>query len=164
MNRIARILISVIIAFGLVGCGIVGRNVSDEERIPDQSQFKENFSIGTIIEDHQELLIDGPRTLSGMEAGPREPFVQRHEYMTIQIDQGNITTLLNSIQSDVEEALSNSGANIVGTGGTDAYADPIAYLSYSYNDGPLYGVIDVWAIRGEKMDLIIIAQITESFE
>jgi hypothetical protein len=142
----------------------VGINRPSGEISPDQSKFKENFSIGTIIEDHQELLIDGPRTLSGMEAGPREPFVQRQEHMAIQIDHDNITALMNSIQSDVEEFLSNSGATIVGTGGSDAYADPIAYFSYNYREGPFYGVVNVWGIRGEETDLIIIAQITESLE
>ncbi len=164
MKRIARLLVFVITAFGLVGCGIVGRNTSSGERLPDQSKFKENFSIGAIIETHQELLIEGPRALSGMEAGPREPFVQRQEHMTIQIDHDNITALMNSIQSDVEESLSTSGAIIVGTGGTDAQADPIAYFSYNYREGPFYGVVNVWGIRGEETALIIIVQITESLE
>jgi hypothetical protein len=164
MNKIARTLIFVIIAFALAGCGIVGINRTSGETPPEQSKFKENFSIGTIIEGHQELLIDGPRTLSGMEAGPRVPFVQRQEQMSIQIDDDNITALMNSIQSDIEETLRYSGATIVGDGGSDGYSDPIAYFSYSYSEYPFYGVIDVWAIRGEETDLIIIVQITESFE
>ena len=86
MKRMVHFLMFIIAALGLTSCGIVGRNISSVERSADQSKFKENFSIGTIIEDHAELLIDGPRALSGMEAGPREPFVQRHETMTIQID------------------------------------------------------------------------------
>ena len=158
----ARFLIFVITTLVLAGCGIVGRNVSSREILPDQSKFKENFSIGEIVENHHELLIDGPRTLSGTEAGPREPFVQRKEIMTIQIDRDNITTLLNSILADVEESLSNSGTTIVGIGGTDATADPIAYFSFGYRDEPFYGVIDVWGGRGEGNDLVIIVQITES--
>jgi len=164
MNKIARTLIFIIISFGMIGCVITSRNVSSGEISRDQSKFKENFSIGTIIENHQDLLIDGPRTLSGMEAGPREPFVQRQEQMAVQIDSDNITALMNSIQSDIEETLRYSGATIVGDGGSDGYSDPIAYFSYSYSEYPFYGVIDVWAIRGEETDLIIIVQITESFE
>ena len=86
MNRKVQLLIVVISVFGLVSCGIVSRKTSSGEISSDQSKFKQNFSIGAILEAHKELLIEGPRALSGMEAGPREPFIQSQEYMTIQVN------------------------------------------------------------------------------
>lgn len=161
MKRIARLLICVIMAFGLVSCGIVGEERSSLAQ-PEQSIFKQNFSIGAIIETHKDLLIEGPLTLSGTEAGPREPFIQSHETMTIQVDPDNASFLFEAIISDLEETLMNSGATIVGSGGTDVHADPIAYFSHSYSEGSFYGVVDVWGIRGKENTFIIISQITES--
>ncbi|MCJ7702786.1 MAG: hypothetical protein MUO62_14480 [Anaerolineales bacterium] len=137
MKKSIQILILIATAYSLVSCGI-SRKITSGETTQEKSSFKESFSIGSIIEAHQDLLINGPRTLSGMEAGPREPFVQSHEYMTIQVDSDETTILFESITSDVEEALSNSGATIIGHGGNDAQLNPVGYFSYSYSEGPIY--------------------------
>ena len=157
MIRTAQLLIVMMVIFGLISCGTRSKETS-----PEQSTFKEDFSIGLIIESHKDLLIEGSLALSGMEAGPREPFVQSHETMTIQVDSRNATTLFESIRSDVVETLSNSGATIVGSGGMDAQADPSAYFSYDYSEGPFYGVINIWGLQGEDTNFVIISQITES--
>jgi len=162
MKRIAQLLIGVIITLGLVSCGVIGKAISGGETLPEQSTFKQTYSIGAIVEAHKDLLLDGPRTLSGSEAGPRVPFVQSQENMMIQVDQENATTLIESIRSDVEEALNNSGAIIMGSGGYDGQADPIAYFSYSYREGPFYGVINIWGVQGEDTQFMLISEITES--
>ncbi len=162
MGKIARSLIVIITTFGLVSCGIVSREVTSAEPSLDQSTFKKNFSIGSIVQAHEELLTEGPRSLSGMETGPLEPFVQSHEFMILQVDSDKLTTLMGSIQSGIEETLSNGDAKVTGSGGFDGEADPIAYFSYSYTEGPFYGVIDVWGVLGEDTQFVLISQITES--
>ena len=162
MRRTVQLLMVMLTTCGLVSCGIVSREISSLETPQEQSTFKQTYSIGPVIEAHKELLIDGPRALSGMEAGPREPFIQSHEYMVIQVDSDNATSLFESIRSDVGETLSNSGAMIEGSSGMDARANPIAYFSYSYTEGPFYGVVDVWGVRGEGTQFILISQVTES--
>ena len=161
MKKLIIISFVIVSIFSLTGCGITARKTSTEE-IHQQSTFKQNFSIGTIIEAHEDLLIEGPRALSGMEAGPPEPFEQSHEYMNIQVVDENITPLLEEIQTDTEKALRDSNTEIVGTSGSDSQADPISYFSYNYRDGQFYGTINVWSVRGEGEQLILIAQITES--
>jgi hypothetical protein len=67
-----------------------------------------------------------------------------------------------ALQTDITETINTSGATIVSSSGSDTQADPIAYFSYDYRQGPFYGVINVWGLRGEGTTFIIISQITES--
>ena len=157
MKRTFRMIMVVFTIFGLVGCRIASRETSKQ-----QSTFKQNFSIGLLVEGHQDLLIKGSRTLSGMEAGPPEPFEQSHEHMTLQVEAKNTPTLMEALRSDIAETINTSGAAIVGSSGSDAQADPIAYFAYDYREGPFYGVISLWGLRGEETTFIIISQITES--
>ena len=161
MKFIVRILIVAMTTLGLGSCGFIGTDINSGEISPDQSKFKQDFSIGPIIEAHQELLIGGPRALSGMEAGPREPFIQSQEYITVGVDRNNASVLMQAIQSDIQDALITSGATILGGGG-DFQPESIAYFSHSYREGKFYGVINIWGIRGEGTTLIIIVEITES--
>ena len=124
--------------------------------------FKQNFSLGNLLEEHHELLLDGPRVARGMEVGPREPFVQSQEEMVMQVDPDNAAALLTIIRSDIEENLSSSGATIVGIGNWEIQPEPTAYFSYSYSEGSIFGVINLWGVRGEGNTLVLIVQITES--
>jgi hypothetical protein len=142
---------------GFVGCGIANR-----ETFKQQSTLKQNFSIGPLIEAHQDLLMEGPRALSGMEVGPPEPFTQSHEYMTIEIDSNSTIALMESLRSDITKAINASGATIVGSSSSDFQANPIAYFSFDYREGSFYGMINVWGLRGEGTAFTIISQITES--
>jgi hypothetical protein len=162
MKKIVFIVLVSITIFGLVGCGMVSREISREETSPEQSTFKQNYSIGPIIKANQELLLEGPLALSGSEAGPREPFIQSQEEMVVQEDSANTSPLLVAIQSETEEAIRSSGATIVGSSGRDIEPDPIAHFSYSYSEGPFYGVINIWGLQGEGNTLIILSEITES--
>ena len=163
MNRMARILIFIVIVLGLTSCGVIDRTTSSSEVRPEQSTFKQNFSIGIIVEGHEELLIEAPRTLSGMEAGPREPFIQSQEYITMQVEQENIAALMKIIQFDIQNAIIDSGAEHVGSGGSSQF-DEIANFSFSYHEGPIYGVINIWAFRGKGTNFAVIAQITEDLD
>jgi hypothetical protein len=87
MNRKMQLLIVLIAVFGLTSYGIVNRRTSSRIVSVGQSMFKQNFSIGKIIEAHEKLLVEEPRTLSGMEAGSRDPFIQSQEHTTVQIKQ-----------------------------------------------------------------------------
>jgi hypothetical protein len=82
--------------------------------------------------------------------------------MTLQVDSLNASPLLGAIQSDINEAIIRSGATIVGSSGRDIEPDPIAHFSYSYSEGPFYGVINIWGVRSEETTLILISEITES--
>jgi hypothetical protein len=150
-------MIVVLFTLGLVGCSLASSQTAKQ-----QSTFKQQFSIGSLVEDHQNLLMEGPRTLSGMEAGPPEPFKQSHEYLTLQVDSKNIATLMEALQSDITASINTSGATIVGNSGSDTQINPIAYFSYDYREGSFYGVINVWGLRGEGTTFTIISQITES--
>lgn len=152
------LLMTLMITLGsLFGCEVVRQESSS-----DQSRFKQNFSLGSIVINHSELLLEGPLASSGMEAGPRAPFTQSQEYMTVPISPENTTALLTSIQSDMQDSLSEYGANILGSSGNDKLANPIAYFSINYSEGSFYGTVNIWGVRGEGNTLILISEITES--
>jgi hypothetical protein len=134
------------------------------DQIPQtQSTFKEGFSIGPIVETNKGYLLDGPLPLSGMQAGPIEPFIQSQEEMIVQIDPMVATDFMKIIKSDVEESINASGANIVGKGGGVLVdSSDILFFSFSYTQDSFYGVINIWGVRGDADKLLIIAQITES--
>jgi hypothetical protein len=162
MKRITILLTVIMIAFGLVSCGIVSRETSKE-----QSTFKQNFSIGPIVEAHKELLLDSPRTLSGMEAGPPEPFIQYQEEMIVQIDPTNIPAFMEAIKFDVQEAITSSGAEYLGQGGgyspgSDINPADVTHFSFDYSEDGFYGVIHIWGVRGSGTNYHLIGLITES--
>ena len=160
MKNITIFITILITLFGLGSCGIVSRESS--QVVQEQSDFKQTFSLGTIVENHHELLLEGPHVSSGMEAGPREEFMQIQEEMVIQVDPDNTAALLELIQSDIEELISSSGATIVGIGNWEIQPEPTAYFSYNYTQDSIFGVINVWGVRGEGNTFVLIVQITES--
>ena len=81
----------------------------------------------------------------------------------MQVEQENIAELMTLIQSDIQAAIIDSGAQQVGSGGSSRF-DEIGHFSYSYREGPIYRVINIWGFRGEATNFKVIAQITESFE
>ena len=159
MKKTTLIITILLAGFGLGSCGITSRQSSQDTH--QQSEFKQTFSLGTIVEDHQDLLLDGPRLASGMEAGPRDPFIQIQEEMVIQVNPENAAALIEIIQSDIEENLSKSGASIIGKGNWEIQPEPTAYFSYNYTQDSFFGVINVWGVRGEGNTLVLIVQITE---
>jgi hypothetical protein len=159
MKRLAFFFTLLIVICGLGGCGDAGGK--------EQSAFKASFSLGSIVEANAQVLADGPRVSSGTEVGPSEPFMQKHEEMIVHVDSTNGSSFMEAIRSSVEEALTSSGAKILGRSGDvnqgpgDDPADSTGF-SLSYREDTIYGVVNVWGVRGEDTKFILIVLITES--
>ena len=148
-----------IIICGLAGCGTETR--------AEQSAFKTAFSLGSIVEANQQLLLPGPRVSSGSEAGPTEPFTQANEVMTVQIDAADVLAFMEAVQAGIQESLVGSGAELLGGGGsasldpTGTLSDPV-HFSFSYREDDLFGSINVWGVPGAGSTLSLIVTIVES--
>jgi len=140
----------ILFAIGLFGCG---------NEMPTQSNFKANFSLDAIVEANEHLLLDEARSSSGTETGLREPFIQNYEEMTIQIDQANMSEFLTAVRTDVERAIIDSDAQMLGSEGG---SNDTEHFSFSYSEDAIQGTIHVWGVPGEDTDFTIIALITES--
>ncbi len=148
----------IIMTIILTACGI-----NSDQPGEINSAFKRIFSIGSIIEANQELLLDEARTLSGIEVGPTEPFIQSQEAMIMQIDPMNVPALFSAIRNDIQDEIIKSGAEIVGSSlSSEDEPSEISYFSFSYRTDLSYGVINVWGVRGDSDNYIVITQITES--
>jgi hypothetical protein len=153
-----------VIALLIVICSVGGCGT---ERGAEQSAFKATFSLGSIVEANQQLLLPGPRISSGSEAGPSEPFTQTSEVMTVQVDPSNVLALMEAIQSGIQESLTSSGAESLGGGGS-ASGDPTGHLSdlvlfsFGYRAGEVFGTINVWGVPGAGSSLVLIVTIVES--
>ncbi len=102
------ILFSVlIVACTLSGCGSVAR----------ESAFMVDLSLASLIEANEQYLIV-PHTVSGGTVSePRVPFFQKHEEAIVQIDLSQVPAFMGAVRSDIESALTDSGAQITGSGG-----------------------------------------------
>lgn len=152
MKRLLLISIFLVLNVSLLGCG--------SESTLQQSTFKSNFSLSTVVEANKEYLLEETRVMSGAEVGPREPFVQSHEEIMIQIDPANISSFFQAVRLDISQSLTDNNANILGQ---EVNGDQnIAFFSYSYGENDLYGTITVWGVRGEGTNFYFITIITES--
>jgi len=143
----------------LAGCGN-----TEKDNSKSQSTFRENFSIGTIVDDNAQYLLPGSRLLSGSEAGqPMSlvPFEQRQEEITLQIDPADLPAFLTSIQSGIDESITNSGATVIGRGSGGVTGTS---FSISYREDDLYGVINIWGAQGEGTNYYLLMIITEGRE
>ena len=159
MKQLAWLVAVLLVIGGLAGCGSAARRT--------ESAFKTSFSLGAIVEANKGSLMAGSRISSGTEAGPPEPFVQRHEGMIVQVDPAQASAFVDGVRSTVEGALIQSGARILGRGGDSRPGidgEPVdpAYFWFGYSEDPVYGVMHVWAVPGEGTNLTLIALITES--
>jgi len=153
MKQIRHLIWVCLIAASVAGCGIpVKKNAIS------QSVLWNTFSIGTIVDENSQYLIPNSRTLSGSTPGFLEPFEQKQEEMEMQIEEANLPEFLAAIQSGVEDAISESGAVIVGrsSGGVTGTS-----FSISYQENDTDGVITVWGARGEGTTYYLFAMITE---
>jgi len=153
MKQIFNFVTFYLLAVSLAGCGIPAKNAS-----ASQSVFWKTFSIGTIVEENTQYLVSDSRQLFGSESGPPEPFEQRQEEMTIQIEAIDLPAFLAALQSGIDEAIINSGATIVGrgTGGVTGSS-----FSISYRENDIYGVVNVWGAHGEGSTYYLLAIVTE---
>ncbi|KPL05878.1 hypothetical protein AMJ86_10510 [bacterium SM23_57] len=131
-----------------------------------RSTFYSTFSIGEIVAVHEQFLLPDSRVLSGTEAGPATPPYQKHEEMIVQIDMDNVPRFLEAIKTDIEQALVDSGARIDGRGGS--FQDPVAgqvdidYISFRYSQDKVNGIINIYGIRSEGTNYVLIIVLTES--
>ena len=152
MKKPFLIFIFLILSANLFGC--------DSKVTLQQSTFKSRFSLNAIVEANREYLLEETRVISGAEVGPREPFVQSHEEIMVQIDPAKISSFFQAVRLDVSQSLTDSNANVLGqevNGNQD-----IGFFSYSYSENDLYGTITVWGVRGEGTNFYLITIITES--
>jgi hypothetical protein len=151
IKKAAFIFVLFILSIGLSGC---------RSEAPSQSSFKDNFTIGTIVEDNAQYLIPGDRALSGSEYGTAdEPFTQKQEEIVLQINPADLSPFVSAIRFDIEESIINSGASIVGHGSGGLTGTS---FSIQYRENQTYGVINVWGVHGEGTDFFLIVMITES--
>lgn len=151
MKRFIIFLVLGLLSIGVSGC---------ESAAPVQSTFKANFSLNAIVEANREFLLEEARISSGAETGLREPFVQSHEEMTVQIDPADTSQFFQAIRLNVADELANNNADVLGHGLNGS--EDIGVFSYSYQENGLFGTITVWGIQGEGTNYYLIAIITES--
>ena len=154
MKKIFYFITIGLILVNLAGCVAAGKNDS-----ASQSLFWESFSIGTMVENNVQYLLPGSRQAFGSESGSSDqPFMQKQEEITLQIDPANLSAFLLDVQSDIEETMIHSGASIVGHGQGGVTGTS---FSISYREDDIYGVINVWGAQGEDTTYYLLVMITE---
>jgi hypothetical protein len=151
MKKSWLVIIVLIILVSLFGCGRAAPT-------PSQSTFKANFSLNTVVENNKHYLQEEEQHSSGAESGLPKPFLQSHKEMAIQIDPINVTKLMAAIRSDIEQALIDSDARILGSEGG---SNDTEHFPFSYSENEIQGTIHVWGIPGEDTNFTIIVLITE---
>jgi hypothetical protein len=131
----------------LSGCG---------SAVPTESTFKKEFSLNAIVEANKQYLLDEARVLSGTEVGENDRFTQRHEELSARIDPADRPAFMDAVRSDIEQALIDSDAHIVGSETSSA-----GHFSFRYNENGLHGTIHVWGVPGMEADYTVIVLITE---
>ena len=157
MKQFINFVITCLVLVSLSGCMTTIKN---DTTTP--SAFWESFSIGMVVENNEQYLFPGSRQLFGSESGSSEqPFMQKQEEITLQIDPADLSAFLLDVQSDIDEAIIESGASIVGRGSGGVTGTS---FSISYREDNLYGVINIWGAQGEGTNYYIFMIITEGLE
>ena len=154
MKQFINFIIICLIMIGLAGCATTTNNDS-----ASQSVFWESFSIGTIIEENTQYLLLGSRQVFGSESGSSDqPFMQKQEEITLQIEPANLPAFLLDVQSNIEESITKSGATIDGQGSGGVTGTS---FSLSYRENDIYGVVNVWGAHGEGTTYYLLVVVTE---
>ena len=152
MKKLGTTFVLLITIVSLFGC-------RQATQTPSQSTFKANFSLNAVVENNKQFLLEEARHSSGTESGLQEPFVQSYEEMTIQINPSNVPAFMRAVGSDIEKALIDGDARMLGSeGGTNN----TEHFSFSYSENEIQGTIHVWGIPGEGTNFTLIALITEN--
>ena len=151
MNKSRFMFVLLLTVVNLLGCGKAAQ-------ASQQSTFKANFSLNSVVENNKHFLQEETRYSSGSESGFREPFLQSHEEMTVQIAPKQVPEFMAAIRSDIEKRLIDSDTSILGSEGESNGAE---HFSLSYRENEVTGVIQVWGIPGEDTNFTIIVLITE---
>ena len=151
MERTYVLIVIVITVLLSTGC----MSVTDQPK----REFYENFSIGDIVSENEDFLLPGSRVLNGSGAGPPEPFIQRYEEISFYIDQTNQEAFFSAVKTDIQQAITESGAIVEGYG--QGGGDDTDYFSYDYSHNQIYGTIHVWAVNSPDSRMNIIVLLTE---
>jgi hypothetical protein len=151
MKRFNLALVIFILVVILTGCASADPEPSRE--------FFSNFTIGEIIAENEAYLLESSRILSGGSVGPPEPFVQRNEEISVQIEADNIPSFMQAVKSDIEKAVTDNGAQLQGYG--TGSIESLEYFSLAYSQDESYGTIHVWGVPGEGTEFKIIVLLTE---
>lgn len=157
MKRIGFTLTLLLLLSGFWGC----KGEDSDQR----SKFFSTYSTAKIVEKNKDLLLPGPRELSGIESGPAEFPFQRHEEMTIDISGESLPQFMTAIRSAIEDTLASTGARI--EGGSYGSRDPsslddVEYFILRYATDGNNGIVNVWGVRGAGTTYHLIVLITES--
>jgi hypothetical protein len=135
----------------LLGCGKAAQ-------ASQQSTFKAKFSLNSVVENNKQFLLEETRYSSGAESGFKEPFLQSHEEMTVQIDPNKVPEFMAAVRSDIEKVLIDSDTRILGS---ESELNGAGHFSLSYRENEITGAIHMWGIPGEDTNFTIIILITE---
>ena len=162
MKRFHFQIIIVFVIMFLMGCR---SNASEPTR-----EFYTNFSIGKIVENNETYLLEGAidssgallpgsRVLIGSESGPPEPFIQRYEEISFQINENGQEEFVSAVKMDIQQAITDSGAVVEGYG--QGGGEDTDYFSFDYTHDQIYGTIHVWAVNSPDSRMNIIVLLTE---
>ena len=152
MKKLGSMFVLLITIVSLFGC----RRAT---QTPSQSAFKANFSLNAVVENNKQFLLEEARHSSGAESSVHEPFIQSHEEMVIQINPNSVPEFMAAVRSDIEKALIDSDARILGS---EDGSNDVEHFSFSYSENEIQGTIHIWGIPGEGTNFTIVALINES--
>ena len=161
-----RVVLSVAVLLAIGGLGSCG----DVARVPraSGSTFLTDFSLSPILEANEQFLI-AKHTISGSAVSePPSAFFQKHEEAVVQVDARNISAFMAGIVSDIEQLLTESGAQIDGRGrggidgqGPGGTLSDVDYYSLRYSQDGTDGIVNVWGVAGKETSFALIVLITE---
>jgi hypothetical protein len=164
MKRSTVLFTLLIVIWTLGGCGD-----ADGGKGAAESTFLADFSLGPVLEANEQYLIAMHTISGGAVSEPPESFFQKHEEASIQVDETNVSALMEAVRSDIEQLLASSGAQIAGRGRggndgkTPAGALPnVDYFSIRYSVDETEGVINVWGVHDNGTHFVFLVLITES--
>jgi hypothetical protein len=152
MNKSKLMFVLLLIVVNLLGCGKAAQT-------SQESTFKANFSLNSVVEKNKQFLLEDARHSSGAESGFEEPFLQSHEEMIVQLDPNKVPEFMTAVRSDIKQALIDSDAQILGS---ESGSNDTEHFSFSYSENETKGTIHVWGIPSEVTNFTLIALITES--
>jgi hypothetical protein len=183
MQRTTILSLFLIIALALAGCIGLPRQGPQSP-----SAFMESFSIGSVIEANEQYLVAKHTVSSGELFEPPASFFELQELAIIEVDSIQAPPFLQAVRQDIEQALVDNGAQIVGVSGDhperleralaeqgitrdsqreDRPARPGApedgtHFAFRYSVDQTRGAIHVWGVRGQGTNYTVIVLITES--
>lgn len=148
-------LIMLALIFGVTSCG----NMTSSSVLPP-STFASNFSAAEIVSANESHLIGIQSISTSEEADTATAFYQKNEEVVLQLSIENEAAFLEAVWFDIQDAILQSGAEIVGTG--RGGEEEAKNFSFRYSDGEINGVVNMWGAQGQEIRYVLIVLIVES--